>query len=185
MQTDNTNFRQLAGAICFAVRSVFAACFLFGASPAFAQPVMKLTAEDYDQIYNLYAEYSYALDTGNGAARAATFTPDGTFSWTLTHHKPETMDSVKARTDKYPHLERPGLMRHILTNIHITPTAQGADGFCYALFPEPGDKPDAMGGWRVILGFYRDTLVKTATGWRFKTKEVWIGPKEMPTPIKP
>jgi hypothetical protein len=185
METDNTNRHHLARAIGFVIRSVFTACFLFGASPAFAQPATKLTPEDYDQIYNLYAEYAYALDTGNGAARTATFTPDGTFSWMLTHHKPETMDSVKARTDKYPHFDRPGLGRHMMLNIHITPTTQGADGFCYALFPDPGSAPDAMGGIKVILGFYKDTLVKTAAGWRFKTREVWIGPKEMPTPIKP
>jgi len=182
METKKKHDRQLAAVIAVVVCSAFAAFFLHGASAATGQSATQLTAGDYDQIYNLYAEYSYALDTGNGAARVATFTPDGTFSWVLTHHRPESMAAMKARTDKRPHYDRPGPERHMMMNIHITPTAQGADGFCYALLPDPKSAPDSVGGMRFIMGFYRDTLVKTAAGWRFKTREAWFGPQEMPKP---
>ena len=61
--------------LCAIALLIAAACSL----PAQAAPP-KLTALDYFQIYQLYARYSWSLDSGNGAARTATFTTDGTFN---------------------------------------------------------------------------------------------------------
>src|ERR1700743_2281146 len=134
--------------------------------------VAKLSPMDYIEIYQLYSAYALALDTGNGPGRVATFTPDGTFASYISKHVPESMDILMKRTNAYGQRERPGGMRHNLVNIHITPTASGADGSCYALLY--GGKTDASGNFIGNPGFYKDTLVKTSAGWRFKTREVWI-----------
>jgi hypothetical protein len=141
-----------------------------GAAAQSGKPI-KLTPKDYFEIYQLYAAYSNALDIGDGAGRVGTFTPDGTFSWVASKHQPESMDVLKKRTDAYEHKPHP-VAGHLLTNIHITPTPEGADGSCYALLG--GGKPDAQGHYIADPAFYQDKLVKTAAGWRFKSREVWI-----------
>lgn len=151
----------------------------------------QLTPADYIEIYQLYSAYAYAIDTGNGAARIATFTPDGIFKSPITNHQADSLENVKRRTDSYGQRERPGLMRHMLFNIHITPTPDGAEGYCYALFPAaefpPTGKPAADGSQPIVTGFYRDILVRTAAGWRFQVKEVWYGNDDIPqtTPLEP
>jgi len=136
-----------------------------------AKEVTKLAPADYFEIYNLYSAYSVALDTGNGAARVATFTPDGTFQSFLSKQVPEHMDILLKRTNAYPHKKIPDArMMHILINIHVTPTSEGANGTCYALFP----RKIPSGHYIFSPGFYTDTLVKTSAGWRFKTRQVTI-----------
>jgi len=39
-----------------------------------------LSTQDYIDIEQLYATYNHAIDSGDGEAWAATFTPDGTFN---------------------------------------------------------------------------------------------------------
>jgi hypothetical protein len=135
---------------------------------------------DYIEIYQLYSAYSVALDTGNGPGRVATFTPDGTFSWFQSNHQPESMEAVLKRTNAYGRTERPARMYHILTNIHITPTAQGANGTCYAVLAYLD--PKKTSSFMVQPGFYTDTLVKTPTGWRFKTREFWTADEDAHLP---
>ncbi len=62
-------------------------------------------------------------------------------------------------------------MRHFITNIEITPTESGASGECYGMVIAaiPAGK-EALKG---VPLFYRDTLVKTPRGWRFKAREFW------------
>ena len=65
-----------------------------------------------------------------------------------------------------------GVMWQVL--IHITPTGPNtADGTCYAILG--GGALDADGNAEASPAFYTDTLVKTPQGWRFKTREVFIG----------
>jgi hypothetical protein len=146
-----------------------------------ARAVTTLTPGDYIEIYQLYSAYSVALDTGNGPGRVATFTPDGTFSYLGSKHVPQGMDIVLKRTNAYGQKKRPAGMYHILTNIHITPTSEGANGTCYAILG--GGKPDANGNFVLSPGFYTDTLVKTPAGWRFRTREFWTAREEVsPSP---
>jgi hypothetical protein len=153
--------------------------FCAEANEPFAKPgVTQLNAADYAEIYQLYSAYSVALDTGNGLGRVATFTSDGTFSWSESHHVPETMETVLKRTNAYGQKKRP-IGGHILTNIHLTPTAEGANGTCYAVLA--ASKPDANGHFKMSPGFYTDTLVKTPQGWRFKTREFWNAREEAAT----
>jgi hypothetical protein len=151
--------------------------FLAGCSTSHAQPakgVMKLTAADYIEIYQLYSAYAVGLDTGNGPARIATFTPDGTFSWGYSNFEPESMATVLKRTNGYGRRNRPMGMYHILMDMHITPTADGAVATCYIAgpVPIPQQARNKVSAAHIVptlsLGFYTDTLVKTPEGWRFK-----------------
>src|SRR5688500_7565404 len=80
----------------------------------------KLTAEDYVEIYNLYAKYTRAADMGgkgDGSDWAATFTPDGTFG------KAQGPDALKKIiTDFHIRLRRDGWSsRHTYTTIQLQP----------------------------------------------------------------
>jgi hypothetical protein len=45
----------------------------------------KLTADDYIEIQQLYAQYNIAIDSGHAEGYAATFTPDGVFNTSNGH----------------------------------------------------------------------------------------------------
>jgi len=121
-----------------------------------------LSAMDYIEIHQLYARYAAGLDFGEGAARASTFTPDGTFTTSITPDRaPITVAQVAERTDKLGNIGD----RHMTLQLIITPTAEGADGFAYAI------RVDRAG--KVGTGFYNDKLVKTPDGWRFKERVLW------------
>ena len=140
-----------------------------GAAPAQTSLVPKgmladrsaLSAMDYIEIQQLYARYAAALDFGDGAARATTFTSDGVFHNLASKHQPEPVAEVVKRTTARGNIGD----RHMIDHLIITPTKAGANGFAYIL------KVDRQG--KVFTGFYNDTLVRTADGWRFNKKEEW------------
>src|SRR5262249_52527848 len=125
-----------------------------------------LTSQDYDEIQQLYMRFNWALDSHaeNGMVWAKTFTTDGEFS---------------AGTIKFVGLEKlagfakakPGDVdgpHHWATNIRVQPSPEGAQGGAYFFQLTTGtqDKPAAF----VIAGTYKDVLVKTSEGWRFKSR---------------
>ena len=139
-----------------------------------------LTAMDYIEIQQLVAKYPYALDThgGNGYMYADLFTPDGTFGNT----KGREALAMVARTNQ-PEKSGPAATRHFLTNVIITPTADGAVGRQYNVLIDVGDasRPSAIDHG----GHYEDVYVKTPAGWRFKSRTYVrskLGPKPNPPP---
>ena len=127
----------------------------------------RLPERDQIEIHELYAKYCFAVDLGDGALRAATFAPDGTFTAAAGESKPETVAVMAERTWKQGNTGR----RHLITNIVLTAMPEGAAGRAYCLILQH-PKPDAAG---LIghVGLYEDMLVKTADGWRFKTRIFW------------
>ena len=132
----------------------------FGLSPAHAET---LTALDYIQIEQLYAHYAHYLDTADGARFAGLFTPDGVF---ITN-KPgygdikgrKALADFAAKAGAPPPIVRAG---HSTTTVMIDPAPGGATGSAYL-----------MAGTGADQGYvYTDRFVKTAEGWRFKTREV-------------
>ena len=119
--------------------------------------VPKLSADDYVEIMQLYARYPHALDGNHAEGYAALFTPDGSFNNNKGHDA--LVAFVKGRN---PDIS----IRHFHTNVAIVPTAEGARGAVYNLFVDVGHSPPAIVG----ENRYEDTLVKTADGWRFKTR---------------
>lgn len=128
-----------------------------------------LTALDYVQIQQLVASYGHALDNGlgrpdNGDAYASLFTTDGVAFRRLRGFGP--LASI-ARAQ--PH--GPRYVRHVLTNVTIAPSPEGATGEQYLVVIDPpeGGKPGAL----FLGGHYEDIYVKAADGWRFKSRTLF------------
>jgi hypothetical protein len=130
--------------------------------PAAGAP--SLTAEDYIGIQDLVARYPFALDadTDQGASYANLFTPDAVFRQPVT----EGRDNLAKLAVAQPH--GPQYARHFIANHVIDASAGGATGKEYLVVVDidaPG-KPGKV----FLVGHYDDTYVKTADGWRFKTR---------------
>ena len=119
----------------------------------------KMTADDYVEIQQLYAQYAHTLDhLGDAEGWADTFTPDGVFA------------NSKGRDELVKFAEgfygRGGSARHWNSQVLITPTADGADGSCYLLLVDTSSQPASI----TVSGIYNDKIVKTSSGWRFKER---------------
>ena len=122
-----------------------------------------LTADDYQEIRNLYARYSHAYDNGEGQAVADMYTADGQF-----RVGERVIADGREALVQQPRKPEPGepSLRHLPSNIAIEPAAGGAKGLAYVflLNAESGNVDLANGGT------YEDVLVKTTDGWRFKRR---------------
>jgi len=125
-----------------------------------------LNAQDYVEIQQLYARYAWAVDThaSDGMAYAATYAPDGEFrlgDMTVKGHDALAAYNLKMGTaNRAP--------THFVTNLVIEPSSDGAHGSAY-LFITTGEKPTLA-----MVGTYRDLLVKTSGGWRFKQRTLYL-----------
>jgi len=124
---------------------------------------MPLTARDYIEIQQLTARYSHALDTAadNGYAYADLFVPDA-----IAFDKYVGREQIAEVPRWNPH--GPKYVRHYAMPALIEATADGAIGKQYVVVVDigPGGK-----GSSVYLGAqYQDVYVKTAQGWRFKSR---------------
>jgi len=152
---------------------------LWGSVAAGAQPraAVALTAQDYFDIRALANLYAYGLDSGadngTGSLYASIFTEDAEF-----HGPPAvpggTPFDAKGR-DALRKFAVPGrgsaYVRHFMANHLIEPSADGARGKVYLLVIDIG-----MDGKQTSVnmgGHYEDTYVKTAEGWRIKTRNFY------------
>ena len=132
---------------------------LGAANPVSAE---ELSAEDHAEIHQLYARYVQAIDFGDAIAWADTFEPDGSFGDSVTGR-----DALVAFAERY-HEENGSEPRHWYTALVLTPTAEGAEGRCYALTFNSSTR-------RLMWsGTYKDALVKTSAGWRFSSRHLTI-----------
>jgi hypothetical protein len=120
-----------------------------------------LTTQDYIEIQQLYARYNHAIDSGNAEEWAATFTADGVFNKRFTGR--EALIGF-INNWKVNGVNR----RHWNSNLTISGTNQSATGSVYLMLLDVSVKPAAV----MSTGIYSDELVKTAEGWRFKTRVV-------------
>ncbi|MGE0393950.1 MAG: nuclear transport factor 2 family protein [Vicinamibacterales bacterium] len=140
-----------------------------------------LAAIDYVEIENLYGWNNLGLDSAaeQGEMFARTFTPDGSMQVdgrTLTGRKELAAFAATGEP----------ALRRWLSNLYIEPTADGAVGWAYVLtidgFTPTGTPSKATIGTGVL---YRDVLVRTADGWRFKSRTASPGngvPEGLPLP---
>jgi hypothetical protein len=135
-----------------------------------------LTAMDYIEIAQLVSSYGHALDSGygkgeNGEAYANLYTPDAAFAGAVGHDQLVRLAQIQPRG--------PDFVRHYLTNHVIEPTPEGAKGKEYLIVIDNGQsgKPSSL----FLGGHYEDTYVKTADGWRFKTRRLFP-PRSGPQP---
>lgn len=147
----------------------------------------RLSASDILEIHELYARYSYAVDTGNGAMRGSVFTDDGTLATYLSDHKPEHVSLLVERTDKKGNHGH----RHFMSNIMVEGEGDQARGTCLALVlgRQKADATDTYdpvpgNGFTFKTGFFKDAIVRTPKGWRFKSRELFLD-FETDTPFSP
>ena len=152
---------------------VLAICMLVPAG-AYAQQTALLTQLDYEEIRGLYSRYVYGYDAGDAQLVSSVFAPDATLvigGRTIG----DSRDKITAGIE--PRVGLSG-MRHIPTNILIEPSPEGASGMQYLLLMsfQDGQMPAVTTG-----GVYRDTIVKTADGWRFKKRDLsWFSAPPAP-----
>jgi hypothetical protein len=139
--------------------------------------VNALTALDYVEIEMLYGWSNIALDSGaeNGNMFARTFTPDGVFEFGGRMISGSTSLAELAAKGEHG-------LRRWLSNLYVEPSPGGAVGWAYQLDVSIG----ASAGQTIVRegGLYRDVLVKTADGWRFKSRTYTPG-NTMPASVPP
>jgi hypothetical protein len=156
--------------ICIGFAAI--ALSLSSLSLSHAQRKSSLTADDYIEIQQLYAQYNNAIDSGDAEGYAGTFTADGVFN-TFNGH-----DALVGFIHRWRDSMKGGNMRHWNTNLAINGTPEGASGSVYLLLVDVSVRPPAI----TTAAKYEDQLVKTPQGWRFK-KRVTKG--EGPPPAAP
>jgi hypothetical protein len=137
-----------------------------------------LTASDYLEIAQLVASYGHALDSGygkgeNGEAYAGLYTADASFAGSTGHNQLVRLGQIQPRG--------PDFVRHYLTNHVIEPTPGGAKGKEFLAVIDIGENGKASSLF--LGGHYEDTYVKTAEGWRIKTRQLFrpqSGPQLQP-----
>jgi hypothetical protein len=164
-----------------------ASIFALGAGTAAAQspgakPVMQLTALDYIEIEQLTRKYAWAIDTcsNDGFDYADLYTPDGTFIDGQTGRRWQGREQLaeaaggNGRGCPFPKMP----LSHLILNLVIEPTADGAVGKSYLIYPgRNGQYADEKHHGHD--GGYQDVFVKTAAGWRFKER-VHVHPPQIP-----
>jgi hypothetical protein len=138
------------------------------------------TPQDYIDIQQLSARYTFAIDTctNGGQDFADLFTGDGEFSvsqqWGVAGNRKTQGRSalVKAAGGDGqggcvdPKTQMGYGISHLIVNLVITPTPEGAAGRSYLLAIGVGGDPTKI----ERQGGYDDVYVKTQAGWRFKSR---------------
>ena len=164
--------KALAGGILWAALAA-------AASPAAAKDAAPLTALDYIEIQQLVNRYAFAIDncTNNGYDYADLYTPDGVFYWGVGSRKSvgreELAEAAGGGKNGCKKIERATVENpvatHTTVNLIIEPSPEGATGKSYLMYPGVmGTHSDPSHTGHV--GGYQDVYVKTAKGWRFKTR---------------
>jgi hypothetical protein len=135
-----------------------------------------LTALDYAEIQQLNAHYANAFDScaDKGREWASLFTPDGVFMIGSTR-KFEGREALAtyAGSPRYCDPPKSALtINHVSANVMIEPSREGAIGKSYLLRVNFGQ--DGKGEISEA-GKYYDVYVKTAEGWRFKSRKYVMG----------
>jgi hypothetical protein len=153
------------------------ALLIGGVVVSHAQPRKgSLTADDYIEIQQLYAQYNNAIDSGDAEGYAGTFIPEGVFN-TFNGH-----DALVGFIHRWRDQMKGGNMRHWNTNLAITGTPEGANGSVYLLLVDVSVRPPVIS----TAAKYEDQLVKTPQGWRFKKRVTkGEGPPAPPAAPKP
>lgn len=120
----------------------------------------ELSAQDYTEIQQLYAQYNWAIDTGDAEGYANTFTADGTFNNMSGH------DALKGFIKRWVESMSGANRLHWNTNLHITGDGKTAKGKVYLMLLDKSTSPPAI----ITTATYNDELVKTADGWRFSKR---------------
>ncbi len=125
----------------------------------------ELSTADRLEIEQLYAKYNHAIDFGDGAGWANTFTADGSFD----QGRGEPMvgtEALSAFASGFPAMVKG---RHWINNLVVEQSSSGASGKCYLMLmnlaAEGGPAP-------MVTAVYHDELTNGSDGWRFSARKV-------------
>ena len=126
-----------------------------------------LTAQDYAEIEQLYWRYNHGADFRDGDLFVSAFADDAVFE--AGGQKIMGREALAAyRVERHAGQTGDTGRRHWNNSWRIVPTADGAEARVYwILLDVSGDAPNTAAS-----GYYDDTYVKTAAGWRFKTRTI-------------
>lgn len=151
--------------------------------PALAQAT--LTAMDYIEIQQLVNKLNFALDycTNGGQDFADKFVENGSFVIDRGAGMPAVRDTREALValaggpDCESRRTPPSsYILHLAESLVIEPAPGGASGMSYAIYPaSQGNYFSAEVAGQ--LGIYHDEYVKTADGWRFKSRRHETNPR--------
>ena len=137
---------------------------------------LPLTADDRAEIRQLVASYAHALGTCAADDYAALFTPDGRFS-TTEFRVPKHRELYGASATLQGHAQ---LRELVQTEEHCMKDASPANRSPRSL-PDLEIKPSPEGATGKAHfakdGWYEDVYVRTAEGWRFKSRMVFMPPR--------
>jgi len=121
--------------------------------------LVSLTPSDIVEINQLYAEYNFAVDDGDGEAFAACFLPDGRLGGDMDISGGEALIAFARGVPAAV----PGI-RHNATNIVLAGgDSDSASGKAYLTVVVSKDGQSTV----MITGRYHDSLRRTPEGWRF------------------
>ena len=155
--------RTLRAVVVVVVCTVLGAGALFASRSEGAAP--KLTGADIAEIQNLYAQYNQAWDFRDVDLYLSAYADDGVFVTGAGERHAGRPALKKYLTDAFAQSVN-GNATHNNTSIHITPTPEGAKGRGYWYVVNVLAQPPVFMG----TGHYNDTFVKTADGWRIKSR---------------
>lgn len=126
---------------------------------------MPLSIEDKLAIQELVARYNHAVDSGDGAAYAATFTEDGVMQ--AGEMRMEGRDTLEQFAKGFAQSQH--APRHIASNLLIEGDGDRATLKAYIqMFAMAGDPPTQQ---IATAGLYSDELVKKDGQWLFVRRE--------------
>jgi hypothetical protein len=165
---------------------ILAGVALFAQQKTAAPKITPLTALDYIEIEQLNHKYAFALDTcsNKGEDYANLYTEDGVFIVGLNglEYRGHAQLVNAAGGPTCERLARLPNQTHTTVNIVIEASPEGATGKSYLVYPGVrGEHADADHSGHV--GGYQDVYVKTAKGWRFKSR-VHVFPPQIPGQYK-
>jgi hypothetical protein len=126
-----------------------------------------LSPQDFLEIEQLVQAYAHGIDIGPEDP-SWVFAPDGVF----VRPNGDEVRGAKALKEFYAgvtrnHATNRPKERHVLSNLMIKATPEGAAGSVYVTTIDADDSKVAGIRW---YGMYADTFVKTPAGWRIKRR---------------
>jgi|TARA_B100000686_G_scaffold76713_1_gene82635 hypothetical protein len=132
---------------------------------------VQLTGADYAEIERLYGLYNQGSDFRDAEVWLSAFAEDAVFATPAGETRGQAA-LRQARKERYQGQTGDNGRRHYNSSFVITATESGAKARAYWLVNDvSGAEPMA-----VSSGYYDDTFVKTATGWKIQTRTLYRDP---------
>lgn len=132
-------------------------------------PAITGSAEDREQIRELYARYAIYIDNSRFEDWVNCFTEDGIFESPLLG-KHAGSDALRKFCASYKESWGGAQVRHMMVNVSFDINGDQAQGTCNLIyFHIKGGKTELA-----AVGGYRDELRKVGGNWLFAHRKVWI-----------